>query len=48
MNKKFTSKSHVQNDEFTLSTEETEYTNLINRLKAIKTKITLLEKIIFR
>ena len=48
MNKKFTSNSNSQNDEFTLNTEEKDYKNLITRLKAIKTNITLLEKIILR
>ena len=38
----------VENDEFNLNAEESNYKNLIARLKEIKTTITLLEKTIFK
>ena len=38
----------IENDEFTLNSEETDYTNLIIRLKEIKSTIDLLEKTIFK
>ena len=47
MNEKITSKN-VENDEFTLKTEDNDYKNLITRLKEIRITIGLLEKIIFR
>ena len=47
MNQKFTS-NDIQNDEFTHDTQEIDYQNLITRLKEISTKITLLEKTLFR
>ena len=45
MNEKVTS-NNIENDEFTLNTEESDYKNLITRLKEISEKIALLEKII--
>ena len=40
--------NNVENDDFILNTEESDYQNLISRLKEIKTTIVLLEKILFR
>ena len=37
----------IDNDEFNLNTEESDYRDLINRLKEIKLTIALLEKTIF-
>ena len=34
----------IDNNEFSLNTEENDYKNLIKRLKEISSKITLLEK----
>ena len=48
MNQKFSSNNNFQNDELNLTNEEKDYENLITRLKAIKTNIVYLEKIIFR
>ena len=48
MNQKFSSNNNIQNDESNLNNEEKDYENLITRLKAIKTNIVFLEKIIFR
>ena len=45
MNEKFTS-NNIDNDEFTLNTEVSDYENLITRLKEISANIALLEKII--
>ena len=47
MSENLTSKN-IENDESNLNTEESDYKNLISRLKEIKTTITLLEKIIFK
>ena len=47
MSEKLTS-NNIENDDFNLNNEETDYKNLITRLKEIKTSIALLEKIIFR
>ena len=47
MNEKFTTNNY-ENDELNLNTEESDYKNLIFRLKEIKTKISLLEKTISR
>ena len=44
MNERFTS-NNIENDEFTLNTEECDYQNLINKLKEIKLTIKLLEEI---
>jgi len=40
--------NNVQNDEFSQNKEESDYKNLITRLKEIKTTISLLEKNLFR
>ncbi len=47
MNKKFTSRE-IENDEFNRISEESDYKNLITRLKEIKRTIALLEKAIFK
>ena len=47
MNDEFTS-NNIKNDECNLNTEESDYKNLIIRLKEIKTTITFLEKTIFK
>ncbi len=38
----------IENDEFNMNTEESDYKDLINRLKEIKSTIALLKKIIFK
>ena len=43
MNKKFAS-NNIENDESTLNTEESDYKNLVNRLREISSTIALLEK----
>ena len=43
MNEKFTS-NDFENDEFTLNTEESDYKNLVTRLREISSTIDLLEK----
>ena len=40
--------NNIYNNDFNQDNEETDYKNLIARLKEIKTSITLLEKIVFR
>ena len=40
--------NNIQNDEFNLNTEESDYKDLIIRLKEIKSTIALLEKTIFK
>ena len=40
--------NNIDNDEFLLNSEESEYKDLINRLTKIKSTIALLEKIIFK
>ena len=40
--------SNIENDEFKLNNEESDYKNLITRLRKIKSKIVLLEKIMFK
>ena len=47
MSEKF-NPNNIQNDEFNFNTEESEYKNLINRLKEISETIALVEKIIYR
>ena len=47
MDEEFLSKD-IENEEVTLNTEESDYKNLITRLKEIKKTIALLEKTIFR
>ena len=46
MNEEFNS-TNIDNDESYINTEESDYSNLITRLKEIKTSIALLEKTIF-
>ena len=43
MNEKFTS-NNFENDELTLNTKESDYKNLVNRLREISSTIALLEK----
>ena len=43
MNEKFTSNNY-ENDELNLNTEESDYKNLVTRLREISAKIALLEK----
>ena len=40
--------NNIENDEFNLNSEESDYKDLINRLKEIKMTIDLLEKTIFK
>ena len=40
--------NNIENDEFHLNSEESDYQDLINRLKEIKSTIALLEKTIFK
>ena len=47
MNEKFTPIKN-ENDDFSMNAEESDYENLIIRLKDISTTITLLEKTIFK
>ena len=47
MNEEFTPLNN-ENDEFTLNNEDSDYKNLITRLKEISETITLLEKTIFK
>ena len=42
MNEKFTS-NNIENDELTLNTQESDYKNLVNRLREISSIIALLE-----
>ena len=39
--------NNIQNDELKLNSQESDYKNLITKLKEIKKNIALLEKIIF-
>ena len=39
---------NIENDKFNLNNEDSDYQDLITRLKEIKSKISLLEKIIFK
>ena len=39
---------NIENDEFNLNSEDSDYKELITRLKEIKSSISLLEKIIFK
>ena len=43
MTEKFTL-NNIENEDLNLNNEESDYENLVNRLKEISTKITLLEK----
>ena len=40
--------NNIENSEFNLNNEETDYKDLITRLEEIKTTIALLEKTIFK
>ena len=40
--------NNIQKDEFNLKNEDSDYEDLINRLREIKSNITLLEKTIFK
>ena len=40
--------NNVENDEFNLKNEDSDYQDLMTKLKEIKTTIALLEKIIFK
>ena len=40
--------NNIENDEFNLNNEESDYKDLITRLKEIKSTIALLEKTIFK
>jgi len=40
--------NNIENDKFNLNNEESDYKDLIIRLREIKSKIALLEKIIFK
>ena len=40
--------TNINDDEFNLNTEDSDYKDLINRLKAIKSIIVLLEKTILK
>ena len=42
------SSNNIENDEFNLNNEDSDYKDLITRLKEIKSIITLLEKTIFK
>ena len=39
---------NIENDEFNLNNEESDYKDLITRLREIKSNIALLEKAIFK
>ena len=40
--------NNIENDEFNLNTEDSDYKDLITRLREIRSNIALLEKIIFK
>jgi len=40
--------NNIENDEFYLNNEDSDYKDLITRLREIKSKISLLEKTIFK
>jgi len=40
--------NNIENDEFNLNTEKSDYKDLITRLREIKSSIALLEKTIFK
>jgi len=40
--------NNIEEDEFNLNTEDSDYQDLITKLKDIKSTITLLEKTIFK
>ena len=47
MNENFSS-SNIINDEYVMNTDDSDYKNLITRLKEIRETIALLEKTIFK
>ena len=47
MDNKLSSKT-IENEDYTIKNEETDYKNLIDKLKQISSNIALLEKIIFK
>ena len=40
--------NNIENDEFNLNNEESDYNDLITKLREIKSNISLLEKTIFK
>ena len=40
--------NNIENDEYNLNTEDSDYKDLIARLREIKSNIALLEKILFK
>ena len=44
MNEEFISNNNIENDNFILNTKDSDFDNLITRLKEIKATISLLEK----
>ena len=40
--------NNIENDEFNLNNEDSDYIDLITKLREIKSNIALLEKIIFK
>ncbi len=40
--------NNIENDDFNLNNEESDYKDLITKLREIKSNIALLEKIIFK
>ena len=40
--------NNIENDDFKLNKEDSDYKDLINKLREIKSNIALLEKIIFK
>ena len=40
--------NNIENDEFNLNNENSDYKDLITKLREIKSKIVLLEKIMFK
>ena len=40
--------NHIESDEFNLNNEDSDFQDLINRLKEIKSTIAFLEKTIFK
>ena len=40
--------NHIENDEFNLNNEDSDYKDLINRLNQIKSTIASIEKTIFK
>ena len=44
MNEEFISNNNIENDKFILNSEESDFDNLITRLKEIRATIALIEK----